>query len=64
MTEIFKTINGWPDYQISNTGRVYSKRFNRYLKPSKTEYGREQVVLCAHGIIKSFKIHILLNQYF
>ena len=64
MTEIFKTINGWPDYQISNTGRVYSKRFNRYLKQSKTEYGKLQVVLSKDGRLQSFKIHLLLNQYF
>ena len=30
--EIFKDIKSNPDYQISNLGRVWSKKSNRYMK--------------------------------
>ena len=36
MIEFFKVIKDFPDYQISNYGRVYSTRFNRFLKPKRS----------------------------
>ena len=38
--EIWKSIDNFPDYLISNYGKIYSKRYNyiRILKPGKKRY--------------------------
>ena len=65
MNEIWKMIDGYEDYMISNLGRVKSLKFgkerilkiyrmNKYLK----------VGLCKFGIRKFKKIHIVLYETF
>ena len=71
--EIWKDIDGYENYQISNLGRVKSKRYwlyNRYvykdkiLKPSKTKAGYLQVILCKDGKTKNFFVHKLVANHF
>lgn len=33
MKEIWKQVYDYPDYKISNYGRVWGKRYNKILKP-------------------------------
>jgi len=66
--EIWKTIDGFEDYQISNFGRVKSfKKYvtnERILLPRKNKDGYLQLDLCQHGKQKRFKIHILVAIYY
>ena len=65
MTEIFKDIIGWEDcYQISNLGRVFSKRYNRYLKPRLCNHGYYMVSLCKNGKAKQMLVHRLIALHF
>ena len=45
--EVFKEIQGYPNYQISNLGRVWSKTSQRYLKGDKTKDGYHRVTMIA-----------------
>ena len=45
MKENFKTIQEHPDYQVSNLGRVYKTKTDRYLKVTKANNGYCYVTL-------------------
>lgn len=45
--EIWKDINGYPNYQISNMGRVWSKKRQIYLKHNINQKGYHTVYLTA-----------------
>lgn len=66
MEEIWNNIEGWPDYQISNLGRVKSLKFNqeRILKPSINKRGYKRVVLCNNKKQKTFQVHKLVAMAF
>lgn len=59
--EIFKDIKSNPDYQISNLGRVWSKKSNRYLKPQKDNCGYLRIQLyMGNGKVRTEKVHRLV----
>ena len=59
--EIFKDIPGYPYYQISNLGRVWNAKTQRYLKASKMGNGYYQINLVAmNGKRKKELIHRLV----
>lgn len=67
--EIWKTIPEFPNYQVSNMGRVKSlgndkKRNEKILKPGKNKSGYLKVNLCKEGKMKTMKIHRLVGQAF
>ncbi len=67
--EVWKTINEYPKYQVSNFGRVKSfYKHNgtniRILKPYQGKDGRLYVTLCQNKIIKKRYIHILIFETF
>jgi hypothetical protein len=65
MEEIFKDIEGYEGlYQISNFGRVYSIKSNRFLNPSKDKYGYLQIALSKDGKVKKYKVHRLVALAF
>lgn len=66
MKEIWKKINNYQDYEISNFGNVRSLKNNsvRILKPSKSSSGYLQVILCQDSGTKSHFIHKLVAQEF
>ncbi len=59
--EILKTIDEFPNYQVSNHGRVFSKKSDKFLKPycSKTT-GYFYVSLFKDGKQKSRYVHRLV----
>lgn len=58
--EIWKPINNYEDYQISNFGNV--RHFDKPLKPcGKTYYC---VTLCKNGTTKNYNIHRLVAEAF
>lgn len=63
--EVFKDIKGYPNYQVSNLGRVWSKKRQIYLKPCKINNGYLTVSLSAiNGKFKRELIHRLVALTF
>lgn len=63
--EIFKDIKSNTDYQISNLGRVWSKKSNRYMKPQKDACGYMRVQLyMGNGKARTEKVHRLVALAF
>lgn len=68
MQEIWKTIKGFENYEISNIGRIKSKK-NGILKPQKNIYGYMTIVLYKtekykKTTVKQFRIHRLVLETF
>lgn len=57
-------INGFDNYQITNDGRVYNKKYNRYLKPGLNNTGYLSVKLSDNGLQKTYPIHRLVAIHF
>lgn len=57
-----RSIPGYEEYYlISENGEIWSKRYNKFLKPAKTKDGYLQVCLCpGNGKQYSFKVHRLV----
>lgn len=63
--EILLPIQGYEGlYSISNFGRVYSHKSNRYLSPVKRTDGYLHVSLCKDGEVKYMKVHRLVLSAF
>lgn len=63
--EIWKDINGYPDYQVSNYGRIWSKKTQRYLKQQLKKNGYYNVGLYAiNGKMKKERVHRLVALAF
>lgn len=63
--EIWKDVLGFEGlYRISNNGRVFSVRTNRFLKCGKNSFGYSLVVLAKNGVNKSCKVHRLVALHF
>jgi len=64
MTEVFKSIPGYKDYQISNLGNVKSFKYKevRILKSpiNNNGYKYRRVTLCKNGNQRNFKIGRLI----
>ncbi len=61
--EEWRDISGYPNYMISNLGRVWNAKFDRFLKPAII-HGYEYVDLCTNGERKQFQIHRLVADAF
>lgn len=57
-------IEGFPNYFITNNGKVYSKKNDKYLKPILYTRGYYMVHLCNNGAIKRHLLHRLIAKYF
>lgn len=66
MEEIWKNIQGYTNYQISNMGNVKSLKFGkeRILKPIKNKYGYLTVILYKQGKLKNHYVHRLVAEAF
>lgn len=67
--EIWKDVEGYPNYQVSNMGRVKSLNYNhtgkeKILKGVKNDYGYLQIKLCKEGKVKNIPIHRIVAQAF
>ena len=67
--EIWKPVEGFENYEVSNLGRVKSLNYNRtdkdkILKPGKTKKGYFFVMLYKNGKQKHFSIHRLVATAF
>ena len=66
MNEIWKTIEDYPNYMVSNMGNVKSLKWGKekILKAGKNNHGYLSVVLCKDGKQKTHKVHRLVAQAF
>jgi hypothetical protein len=66
MTEIFKPIPNFEDYQVGSLGSVKSVKFKkeRILKPNLGVSGYLSVDLCKDGIVKTMTVHKLVAMAF
>lgn len=64
--EIFREIDGFHDYEISNLGRVcsFKGKYPRILKPKKNRYGYLYVILYTDGNKVTKSIHRLVAEAF
>ena len=64
--EEWKQIDGYPDYEVSNTGKVKSLKRNktRILRDRPDGCGYLQVILCIDGKEHSHKVHKLVASAF
>lgn len=62
--EIFKTIDGYDNYKISNYGNVINDTTKRILKPTMDIPGYFYISLSINGKPTKFKIHRLVAFYF
>ena len=63
--EMFKDIKGYPGYQISNLGRVWSSKSQKYLAGVPNNAGYLQVkMIAANGKRKNELIHRLVALHF
>lgn len=60
----WKTIEQYPNYEVSNTGLVRNKVSGRVLKPSNNGKGYHQVILCNNDGSKKKLIHRLVAEAF
>ena len=58
--EKFKQIKGYENYLVSDQGRVFNFKYNRFLKPRKNNRGYFLVNLCKIGVMKTLKVHRLV----
>lgn len=63
MIEIWKNIEGYPNYQISNMGRVKNTKRNIIMRPSKSS-GYYAINLYSNSKQKRFTIHRLVATFF
>lgn len=61
--EIWKDIDGFPNYQVSDHGRVRNKKTLQILKPRLSEWGYEQICLYQNGYNWRY-VHVLVAEAF
>ena len=64
MEEKWKSIDNFPDYYVSNLGRVYSNKSNKCLSPKSSNRGYLSVTLCKDDTNKLKSIHRLVATAF
>ncbi len=66
MEEVFKEIPDYPDYKVSNLGRVKSFKRNKeiFLKPINDTYNYLQVVLYKNKKPRTIQVHRLVAMVF
>ena len=59
-----KILTGYPNYIITNDGKVYNSQRNKYLVPVKSENGYVANRLCGEETQKMFSVHRLVALLF
>lgn len=64
MIEVWKNIPGFPGYQISNLGRVWSEKTKRMRKSHVQNKGYWHIVLCHKNRTKTIRLNRLVLEVF
>jgi hypothetical protein len=59
-----KSIKDFPNYKITQDGKVYSTKARKFLRPKVLQSGYECVKLCNNGIYKDAYIQKLVREYY
>lgn len=62
--QIWKKINDYQDYSVSNHGQIKSDRFNRILKISINGSGYGYVNLISNRVVKTSAVHAIVMENF
>lgn len=57
-------IKGWEQYQVTDDGRVWSKYYNKWLKPCVDRYGYPQIHIQQDGKLRVVPVHRLVAEAF
>ena len=61
----YKYIDGYDDYIIFRTGKVYNVKYMRFIKDTKDKStGYMRITLCKDGKVKTFLVHRLIALTF
>lgn len=60
---VYAAIVDFPEYLIAQSGMVYSKRTDKFLKPRRVN-GYSLVTLCGNGLKKQISVHVLVATAF
>lgn len=61
--ELFTPVTGYEGfYSVSRTGKVWSERARKILKPATDRYGYHYYVFCVNGVRKTLKEHRLVAE--
>lgn len=64
MKEVWKNIEGYEGYQVSNTGKVRNAKSGKILKPEIINKGYYRIGLCKNGKKSKFFLHRLVALAF
>jgi hypothetical protein len=64
LDEVWAPVSGFPSYEVSTYGRLYSHNQNLILKPWTSHWGYLQAKLSMNGITKTVTIHRLVAETF
>ena len=60
----YKFIEGYENYIIFRTGKIYNQKYNRFIKEYKNKKGYNTICLCKDNKKKTFLVHRLLGKAF
>ncbi len=58
--EVFKSIDNYDNYEVSNKGNVRNKKTNKFIKPSLMKNGYLKITLSKNKKLKTFTVHRLV----
>ena len=64
MNEVWKEIEGYPNYKVSNLGQVLGLKRGKILKPFPDSWNYPMVSLRENGIKKHIRVHKLVAEAF
>lgn len=64
LDEYWVAVEGFPNYKVSNYGRVVNITTDKDLKPQNNGTGRQQVFLYSYGLRIPYYVHRLVAQAF
>jgi hypothetical protein len=62
--EVWKVVQGFPNYRISSLGKVKNTTTGRVLRPARDTQGYVMICLSRDGVAKRYLVHRLLALYF
>lgn len=64
LDEEWRDIEGWPEYQISSFGRVWSWRSEIIMRPALVGHGYLKIKLSTNGYVRYYLVHRLVAEAF
>lgn len=64
MDEVWEYIEGFPEYSISDLGRVINIKYGRFIRPQTTDRGYKKVTLQSDFVSHQFYVHQLVAEAF